>query len=143
MPTQDSAGLKTRAAQRDASKRATYDLLRSKKRAEQELTFSIDTANGKEEVTFLFRSIGSQEYDALLSKNPPKNDQKAEGATYNIHTFAPALLAEVCVEPAMSSGEWRDIWDSPDWNRGEVMDLFFAAVNLCNQGMVIPPTASA
>lgn len=143
MPTQDSAALKARAAQRDASKRATYDLLRSKKRAEREISFNIETDNGKEEVTLLFRSIGSQQYDALLTKNPPKPEQRADGATYNIHTFAPSLLAEVCVEPQMTKGEWQDIWDSPDWNRGEVMDLFFAAVNLCNQGMDVPPSASA
>jgi hypothetical protein len=142
MPTQETAALKSRAAQRDASKRATFEMLRSKKRAERELTFTIETATGKEEITFLFRAIGSQEYDALLTKNPPKSEQKADGATYNIHTFAPTLLAEVCAEPSMSKGEWSDIWDSPDWNRGEVMDLFFAAVNLCNQGMVIPPTVN-
>lgn len=143
MPTQETATLKSRAAQRDASKRATYDLLRSKKRAEQELTFTIDAGNGKQEITLLFRAIGSQEYDALLTKNPPTNEQKAEGQTYNIHTFAPHLISEVCVEPDMSKGEWQDIWDSPDWNRGETMDIFFTAVNLCNQGISIPPTATA
>lgn len=143
MPTQETATVKARAAQREASKRATYDLLRSKKRREQEFTFTLDTENGKEEVTFLFKSIGSQQYDSLLTKNPPTAEQRAEGATYNINTFAPALLAEVCADPQMTKGEWSDVWDSPDWNRGEVMDLFFNAVNLCNQGLDIPPTASA
>lgn len=143
MPTQETAVIKARAAQRDASKRATYDLLRNKKRAEKELTFTIDSGDGPTEMTLLFRAIGAQEYDAILTKNPPTIEQKAEGQSYNIHTFAPSLLAEVCVEPQMSKGEWQDVWDSPDWNRGETMDLFFAAVNLCNKGMDIPPTATA
>ena len=142
MPTQETAALKARAQQRESSKRATYDLLRNKKRAERELQFKIDSGDGPQDVTFLFRAIGSQEYDELLTKNPPTVEQKADGATYNIHTFAPALIAEVCAEPKLTSGEWKDIWDSPDWNRGEQMDLFFSAVNLCNQGMDIPPTAT-
>lgn len=141
MPTQESAAQAARATQRAASKRATVDLLRSKRRAEREIKFALTTETGKtQEVTLLFRSIGSVQYDELLTKNPPKTDQKAEGASYNIHSFAPALLSKVCVDPEMTPEEWTEIWNSEAWNRGEVMQLFFAAVELCNQGMEIHPT---
>ena len=99
----------------------------------------MDTENGKkQEVTFLFRSIGSVDYDRLLTKNPPTTEQRSEGASYNVNTFAPAILSAVCAEPEMSTTQWAEIWNSPDWNRGEIMQLFVSAVELCNQGMDIP-----
>lgn len=137
MPTK-AEGVTSRQKQSDASKRATFDLLKTKPRAEREITFSMDTAEGKEKVTFLFRAIGSVDYDRLLTKNQPTTEQRAEGASYNINTFAPAILSAVCAEPEMSASQWGEIWNSPDWNRGEIMQLFVSAIELCNQGMDIP-----
>jgi len=138
MPTK-AEGVTARQKQSDASKRVTFEMLKTKPRAEQEITFLMNTEGGKkEEVTFLFRSIGSVDYDRLLTKNPPTTEQRAEGASYNINTFAPAILSSVCAEPEMSPTQWSEIWNSPDWNRGEIMQLFVSAVELCNQGMDIP-----
>lgn len=137
MPTKAET-VAARQEQSKESKRATFELLKSKPRAEREVTFLMDTAEGKEEVTFLFRAIGSVSYDRLLTKNPPTTEQRAEGASYNVNTFAPALLSAVCAEPEMSATQWSEIWNSPDWNRGEIMQLFVSAIELCNQGMDVP-----
>ena len=108
--------VQSREAQRQHAKRATLDQLLGKKRAEREV----------------------KEYDQLVSKPPPTPEGRIEGSTFNIHTFAPALLARVVVDPDFSATEWEKVWNSPDWNRGEVMQFFSIAVELCSTGMSIP-----
>lgn len=138
MPTQEPT-VTVRRKQSAASKRATLDILRSKKKREKELTILLPVDGGTtEEVTFLFQSIGAQEWDRLVAKYPPTSEQRAEGAAFNMHTFAPALLARVCIDPELTEDEWKEIWNSPDWNRGEVIQFFYTAVDLCSTGMDIP-----
>ena len=99
----------------------------------------LPVGDGKtEEVSFLFQSIGAQEWDRLVAKYPPTAEQRVEGATFNMHTFAPALLSRVCVDPELSEDDWKEIWNSPDWNRGEVVQFYVTAVELCSTGMDIP-----
>lgn len=139
MPKQVTEVLESRTQQSSDSKRATFDLLRSKPKAEREVLLKIPDEQGEiQEVSMLFRAIGSQEYDKLLSKNPPTAEQKADGGSYNVNTFGPALLSRVCIEPDLDQKQWGDIWNSADWNRGEVMQLFLTAVQLCNKGLDIP-----
>lgn len=137
MPSAVEKELQVKDAQRAASKRATLDRLTKKRRAEREVTLELDG----EEVSLLFKAIGAKEYDDLLAKHPPTAKQKVEGAVYNIDTFAPALIAKVCVEPEMSEEEAKAIWDSTEWSRGEVMTLFGNAVEICNAGLNVPFTA--
>jgi len=138
MPTQEPS-VTVRRKQSAQSKRATLEMLRSKKRQEKELTILLPVGDGKkEEVSLLFQSIGAQEWDRLVSKYPPTSEQKLEGAGFNMHTFAPALLSQTCTEPALSEEDWKEIWNSPDWNRGEVVQLYMTAVELCSTGMDIP-----
>lgn len=139
MPKQVTEELESRTQQSENSKRATFDLLKSKPRAEREVVLRLPGEDGEtEDLSMLFRAIGSQDYDKLLSKNPPTQEQKAEGGSYNVNTFGPALLARVCVDPDMDAKQWGEIWNSPDWNRGEMMQLFLVAVELCNRGLDIP-----
>lgn len=140
MPKQvsDSEVVESRTQQSENSKRATFDMLKSKKRAEREVVLQFPGEDGTEEITMLFRAVGSQVYDKLLSKNPPTTEQKADGSVYNINTFGPDLLSKVCVDPDLSPQQWREIWQSEDWNRGEVMQLFVTAAELCNKGLDIP-----
>jgi hypothetical protein len=133
----NTANIESRSAQREASKRATFELLRNKRRAEREITLELSG----EDTTLLFRAIGAIEYDRLITKNPPNTDQKAEGSAYNLNTFGPDLLSHVCIEPELTKSEWSEIWNSSEWNRGEIMQIFLVAVELCNKGLDIPPTA--
>ena len=79
-----------------------------------------------------------REYDKLVAKHPPKPEQRAEGSSFDIDTFAPALIAAVCVDPEMSEKDAKDIWNSPAWSRGDLMVLFRNAVELNNRGLDIP-----
>jgi hypothetical protein len=143
IPKQTQA-LEAQSAQREAAKssnRATFEMLAKKRHLEREVQIKIpDDDGGVSEVTMLFRSIGAREYDRLLTKHPPSSEQRAQGATYDINTFGPALISRVSLDPEMSEDDVRQIWNSNDWNRGEVMSLFSAAVELCNKGLDIPFT---
>lgn len=138
MPSQDAKVVEARQEQSKAAKRATLDLLRSKKRQEKELKLLV---NG-EELSFLLRAVSAREYDRLVTDCPPNIEQRAAGASFNINKFAPTLLAHVVAEPEMSADEWTELWNSPDWNRGELMTFFGEAVDLCNTGLSLGPTAT-
>jgi hypothetical protein len=136
MTTKATEGLEARSEQSKASKRATFELLSKKKRATRDVV--VDLGDG--ELTLVFQAIGAIAYDKLLSKNPPTTEQKADGSIYNINTFGPSLLALVCTDPELTKDQWSEIWHSDDWNRGEVMGMFFIAIELCNKGLDIPFT---
>lgn len=126
------------------TKRATFDRLAKKSKAEREVTLQLEGDDGElEEASILFRAIGAKQYDDLISKHPPNAQQKINGDVYNLHTFAPALISICSVEPKLSYDEAKAIWDSEDWSRGEVMTLFSSCVELCNKGLNIPFIGSA
>jgi hypothetical protein len=125
-------------AQRKSAKRATLAKLKGKRPQQNEFETEIDG----EQVSFLFRSIGAQDYDRLVTKYPPTTEQKAAGDSFDLNRFAPALLARVSIEPTMDEDEWSEIWGSSAWGRGEVSALFWGAVNLCNKGMDLNPTVA-
>lgn len=126
------------------TKKATsLDLLKKKKPVTREVTVVVQEDDGETvEVSLVFQSMGSKAYDDLVAKYPPTEKQKKEGLTYNIEKFAPALVAECCVEPEMSLDDAKEIFESDSWNRGELMMLFFAAVEVNTRGHDLPPTES-
>lgn len=97
---------------------------------------------GAHELTLKLKAVGSQAYDDLLAAHPPTAEQKREGNTYNADTFAPALIAACCVEPAMSEKDAVTLWTSSEWSRGEVTELFVACVEVCSKGLDVPFTAA-
>jgi hypothetical protein len=52
---------------------------------------------------------------------------------WNDETFPPALVAACCVEPAMDYKQAAEMWTSPQWNAGELDDLFVTAWRTCRQ----------
>ena len=140
MPTSSaSKTAEARQKQSEADKRATMDLLLNKPRSTTEFSLYLSDGNGGvNEVTLKYQAIGMREYDRLVGKHPPKPEQRAEGSSFDIDTFAPALIAACAVEPEISPTEAKKIWDSPDWSRGDVMVLFRNAVELNNRGLDIP-----
>lgn len=134
--SKDAEVVEARQKQSKESRRATFEALKKKPRAQEEVSIKVPDEDGNRvEMTMLFRAIGSREYDSLISKNPPNTEQRAEGNIYNPDTFGPALLSVVCIDPEMTPEEWSEIYNSPDWNRGEVFELFLTAQQLCNRGL--------
>ncbi len=141
MPTnaEETRAKQSEQDKKSRNKRATFEMLKNKPRATSTFTVYIKDEDGEEqELELKYRAIGSVEYDKLVSKHPPKNEQRVEGAVFNIDTFAPALIARVCQEPEMSEDEAAELWNSPDWSRGDLMVLFRNAVELNNRGLDIP-----
>lgn len=122
--------------------RATLNDLQSKKRAEREVAVEIPSPTGPKKVSFLFRAISRKDYDALIDQFPPTKVQLARGDQYDVDRFAPALLAEVCVDPKIDAAEWARFWKSPDWSPGELAGLFFTANGLCQTGFELVPTTA-
>lgn len=106
--------------------------------ARESLQRSLKTAQKTLEdstVRITVQSIGRKRYEALVAEHPstPEQDKESEEATgqpapYNTDTFPPALLAASAVEPALTLEQAQEIWD--DWNTGELMELFFATVEV-------------
>lgn len=93
---------------------------------------------GDDEVQVKVKALGAKAYDELLAKHPPTRKQKEDNGVYNMDTFAPELLSLCMVEPEISKEEAIDLWASPDWSRGELMDLFFGCVEVNNKGLDVP-----
>lgn len=139
MPDTDVKQVEARKKQSEASKQATLDLLKNKKRASTTFSIFINDEDGEQtELKLKFQAIGARAYDKLVSKHPPKAEQRAEGNSFNIDTFAPALIAACSVDPDISPEDAREIWESEDWSRGDLMVLFRNAVELNNRGIDIP-----
>ena len=140
MPTPTAAKTaEARQKQSQASKRATLDQLVNKPRSTSEFSLYLSDGNGgTNEVTLKYQAIGMRAYDRLVAKHPPKPDQRAEGSSFDMDTFAPALISACAIEPEITPAEAKAIWDSEEWSRGDVMVLFRNAVELNNRGLDIP-----
>lgn len=90
--------------------------------------------------TFTFASIGRAAYDELVNACPPSDEQRKEqpGIGWNPETFPPALVAAASFDPKISEAEALEIWNSPDWNGGEVVKLFSAALEVNTELPKIP-----
>lgn len=139
----EAKNVQARQAQSKASKTATLDLLKNKKPATTTFSVYLTDDDGEQtEVTLTYKAIGAIAYDKLVAKHPPKAEQRVEGATFNVDSFAPALIAACSVSPEISLEDAKEIWESPDWSRGDLMVLFRNAVELNNRGIDIPFSVS-
>lgn len=122
--------------------RASLDMLFKKKPREATHDVEVTVDDGTTQVVeMLLRSIGMDEYDKLLTAHPPTQAQKKDGANYNQDTFAPELISRVVVDPEISVEDAKTLWKSPDWNRGELFQLFSKCIQVCNSGVDIFPTS--
>lgn len=122
---------------------ATPDLLKKKKRVTKTIQVTVNDDDGEPfEVDMTFQGIPAHQYDKLVSKYPPKPKDKKQGFGYDPDKFGPALVAETCIEPDLSLEDVQEIWESDDWNRGERMQLFMAAIEVCTTGQRVPLSKS-
>ena len=78
MPTSAAKTTEARQKQSDHDKRATLDQLVNKPRSTTEFSlFLADGNGGTNEVTLKYQAIGMRAYDQLVSKHPPKTEQRA------------------------------------------------------------------
>lgn len=123
----------------DEPTRASLDQLKKKRRKTKTLNITVTGDSGKEvDVEMVFQAISGYQFDQLKSTCKPTQEDKKVGLDYNAEQFAPKLIAATCTDPQMSEEDAREIWDSDEWNRGERMQLFMAAMEVCNKGLDVP-----
>src|ERR1035437_5077976 len=99
----------------------------------------------QETVVFVFKSIGRPRWDALLDEHPATSKQRDElrkqGVTgdlnYNADTFPQALVAASLTDPALTEDEVNDMFNSEEWNSGELTGLFETALMVNQQRRVV------
>lgn len=106
-------------------------------------TASVEVSVGETKATMLFRALGSKEYDDLIAEYPPTKKDKDDGGVWNSEAFPPALIAASSLDPKITLDEANKIWESPDWSRGELFDIFTRLVRLNQEGLDVPFTSSA
>lgn len=125
--------------QAEEKPRATLDQLKKKQRKTKELELQVAGDDGElVEVTLTFQAISGYQFDQLKSTCKPTQEDKKAGLDYNAEKFAPKLIAATCIEPEMTEEDAQEIWDSEAWNRGERMQLFMAAMEVCTSGLNVP-----
>lgn len=118
---------------------ATFKDLQSKPKRTKDVVLKVPDEDGEIiEFVVTLKAIGSKAYDDLIAKHPPTTEQKKDSAQYNADTFGPALISACSFEPRMTPNEASEIWTSEDWSRGEVMELFVAAIEVCSKGLNVP-----
>jgi hypothetical protein len=93
-----------------------------------------EAAAAEATVTFKFKGLSEEDWDALVGEHPATSDQVRKARrdatsvpTWNEDTFPCALVAACCVEPEMTVEQVEQMWKSPDWNAAELQGLFSAA----------------
>lgn len=126
---------------KDTRRKATFADLQTKPKRTREVVLKVPDEDGEIiEFVVTLKAVGSKAYDDLVAKHPPTREQKADGGTHNPDTFGPALISACSFEPSMTPNEAAELWNSEDWSRGEVMELFMAAVEVCSKGLDVPFT---
>lgn len=94
-------------------------------------------------VTFSFRALGAEEFEALLHAHPPTKEdiatarRKGQSPPRFGDTFGPAFVAACLTEPVLSPEEVAVIWKDPAWSFEE-RDALFAAAWVANQVRQMP-----
>lgn len=60
---------------------------------------NLQTIADDNQVRIPFRGVGADVYEALQSEHPPTQEQRKAGNTYNVHRFAPVLIAASSINP--------------------------------------------
>lgn len=91
-------------------------------------------------VDFVQKALGKHDYESLKDEHLPTEAQIERSKTVpslivsqlyaNPDTFPPALVAACSVDPVITPDEAEAMWKSPDWNDGELDDLFWGAQRL-------------
>jgi hypothetical protein len=125
------------------AKFATIDQLLKKPTRVKTIVLTIPGDDGEPmKVQAKLRAIGSKKYDELIAQHPPTARQRKDGASYNPDSFAPALVAACMTEPVLDLEDAQALWESEEWSRGELTELFLAAVQINQAGLDIPFTES-
>ena len=132
-----------RVAAKAVSGEATFASLSGKPRRTLSFTVTSQDEDGEPiSLSCKYRALSNTAYDELIAAHPPTGKQKQAGASYNVDSFAPAIISAVAVIPALTVAQARTVYTSEDWSGGEVSSLFINALRVCNAGLDVPFNAA-
>lgn len=141
--TAESAAATTKiiADARKAVQPASFEALMRKPRRIARFPITLADEDGEPVVYEIsYQAVGPREFDDLVAGHPPTPKQKTDGASWNLETFAPALIAAVSAVPKLDVAQARALYANPNYASGEQRELFFQALDICGQGLNIPFT---
>jgi hypothetical protein len=106
------------------------------------LTFKLYLGDGddKFEMEMTVEALSMKDYDKLIAKYPPTDEERARGMTYELDKFAPALIAACLVEPDMTLTQAKQLWTSENWSRGDVEGIFTKVLEINHRESTVPFT---
>lgn len=88
-------------------------------------------------VPFTFQELPRKAYRDLIRAHPSTDPQRR----WDEDTFAPALIAASCVQPAMTADDAQDVWDN--WGASVAYVLFGAAYAVNEEPSRVPFSVTA
>lgn len=127
-----------RRSKKPPTKVFTFEEMRKKKARTDVVKMTLEGDDGKKiEGIIRIRAIASTAYDDLVAANPPTEEQKLRGDSWNIDTFAPALISACVYDPPLTYEQACDLYTSDEWSAGELGELFFSCQRVCNAGLSV------
>jgi hypothetical protein len=113
-------------------------LLLGKPKTRDTFTLYVGSGEERQEIEMTVEALSMKDYDKLLSKFPPSEEEKARGLTYELEKFAPALIAACLVDPELTPAQARQLWSSENWSRGDVEGLFSKVLTVNHRESTVP-----
>jgi hypothetical protein len=122
---------------------ASFEDLIAKPRRTMSFPITLDDGDGNSvQRRIVYKALPSRVYDDLVAAHPPTpkqlSDANGSSVSYNLDTFAPALISACSLEPKLSYEQAEQLFHSPDWSGGEISSLFWNAQRVCNSGLDVP-----
>lgn len=118
-------------------------LLLGKPKSRATFTLYLGEGDDATEIEVTAEALSMKDYDKLLAKFPPSEEDKRKGMTYELDKFAPALISACLSEPEMSLAQAKQLWNSDNWSRGDIEGLFSKVLQINHQESTVPFSARA
>lgn len=104
------------------------------------ITFKIYIGAGDtaQEIEMTAEALSMKDYDKLLAKYPPSDEDARKGATYELDKFAPALISACLTDPVMDLTAAKKLWGSENWSRGDIEGIFSKVLQVNHRESTIP-----
>lgn len=113
-------------------------LLLGKPKTRETFKIYIGSGDDKSEIELTVEALSMKDYDKLIAKYPPTDEEKLKGLTYELETFAPALISASLTDPDMSLAQAKKLWNSENWSRGDVEGIFTKVLQVNHRESTVP-----
>lgn len=113
-------------------------LLLGKPKTRETFTVYVGEGDDASEIELTIEALSMKEYDKLLAKYPPTDEEARKGLTYELDKFAPALIAASLIDPAMTLAQAKSLWTAENWSRGDIEGIFTKVLQVNHRENTVP-----